>query len=380
MSRTRSRAFHQVINTFDLVFPSPDHQTETTFMEDELCLDSLDPKTDHPLTLTHNECVGMEFSWQGTYLGAGQLGSPFVIPTVPNSGLATWLGQITASRIVSATAPLRPSVYPITNMLEFRDVPRMLKHAGDLLLNLWKNASPYLSRPQNIASAILAYQFGWAPILQDLQRVCDFGKLVDRRLEQLGALNSGKTVRRKAKFGVYNEGVNATVTLHSTKGVVIQPKATLSSVTECWATVRWSLAPNQYLAGLKPTWLDAFKSVYGLTPLDMIVQVWKALPWSWLIDWFANLSEALENAKNMLFYTPSRINKMWTTSILVIYDPLKPALNKVFKGGTLTRTVKNRTQPSVTDVLGVRLNVPFLDAFKLSVLGSLSIVKLSRRR
>jgi hypothetical protein len=379
MSRTRSRVSSQVVNDFTLVFPTFDHFTETTYLESEVCVDSLDPKTDHPLTLTHDQWSGMKFNWQGTYLGTGQLGYPAIIPTVPSSGLASWLNQFTASKIVAATAPLRPTVYPITNMLEFRDVPRMLKHAGDLLLNLWRNAPNYLTKSQNIASSVLAWQFGWWPIIQDLQKICDFGQLVDKRLELLGALNSGKTVRRKVKFGNYNEGVNSTVTLHSTGGVIIQPKATLSSVTSCWATVHWSLAPNQYLAGLKPTWLDAFKSVYGLTPLDMIVQVWKALPWSWLIDWFANLSEALENAHNLLFYVPSRINKMWLTSQLVTYDPLFPTATRKFYGGTLVRTIKNRTQPSVQDVLGVRLNVPFLDAFKLSVLGSLTIVKLARR-
>jgi hypothetical protein len=368
-----------VVNQFDLFFPVADHQVETSNLEEEVCVDALDPKTDHPLTLTHDKWSGQEFHWQGTYLGSGQLGSPAVIPTIPGTGLTDWLAQFTASKIVAATAPLRPRVYPITNMLEFRDVPRMLKHAGDLLLNLWKGPVPYLSKAQNAASATLAWQFGWWPILQDLMKVCDFGTLVDKRLKEIDFLNSGKTVRKGVNSGVYKDGINSAVTLHSTKGVVIQPRATVSRFTQCWASVRWALAANQYLAGVKPTWLEAFKSVYGLTPLDMIVQVWKALPWSWLIDWFANLSEALENAHNLLFYTPSRINKMWLSSYLVTYDPLKPSLTQVFSGGTLERTVKNRVQLSPQDVLGVRLNVPFLDAFKLSVLGSLTIVKLSRR-
>lgn len=381
MARTRTRNQNVVTNVYTFRNAGGtivDQQTSLGYMSKEVCVDDLGPKTDHPLSLTLNLMRGSKFDWKGTYQGVGSIDASAAIPAVPGSGLAAWLGQFTAQKIVAATAPERPNVNVITNIYEFRDIPRMLRQAGDLLLNIRNWAINHMTRPQQLASANLAWQFGWAPLLQDLAKVWDFGKLVDDRLKLLGALNSGKTVNRRVKFGSFQESIRSGVTLHSILGITIQPSAYLARKVDCWATVRWSLRPGQALVR-PPTWLDAFRSVYGLTFWDLPVQIWKALPWSWMIDWFANISDAMTVAKNMLFYAPSRINKMWFEATTCTYDPLNPFSNRFYAGGTLERTIKSRTQLSVGDASGIHLSVPFLDAFKLSILGSLTIVKLARR-
>lgn len=377
MARVRTRQMNIRTTSYSLFGGPPIFGTGPAY--DERCEDSLGPKSDHPLKITRDEMQDCHFDWLGTWYGHGFLSVPTNFPPVDDTNLNAWLGQFTAQKIVAATAPLRPSVHVVTDILEgVRDIPKMLKHAGDLLLGLWRGPTSYLTKPQNAASATLAYQFGWAPLLQDLSRLWDFGNAVQKRIDEIGELNSGKTISKRVSFGSFNDGFRAQVSSHSGFGIFISPMASLERQVDCWATVRWSLSDwNHNL--VRPTWLDGFQSAYGLTGWDLPVALWKAMPWSWLIDWFANVSDALEVSKNMLFYQPSRINKMWKETTLVHLQAYQPAPLQSFQGGNIQHTVLNRAQLSVLDALGIHLSVPFLDAFKLSVLGSLATLQILRR-
>lgn len=318
---------------------------------------------------------GSKFDWMGTYHGVGSTGV-LSIPSSANSAISSFASQITAQKIAMATAPERPSVYALTNFLEFRDVPRMLKHAGDLLHKIV--TSPIgLAKPKVAASTILAYQFGWKPLFDDLIKVLNFSDAVDKRLRQLEDLSNGKELRRRANFGTSSGSFRGTQFVHSTFGITIQTKYTLVYKVEGWGTIHWRLADLDKL-GKKPTWLQAFNSLYGLTPGEIPVQIWKALPWTWAIDWFANVSDALEVSKNLISYKPSRINKMWRATKTCQYQPHSPAVNKNYYGGTQVRTELNRLPLSLAGVSGLHLKVPFLDTFKLSIIPSLLITRLAR--
>jgi len=293
--------------------------------------------------------------------------------------ILSWVSQFTAQKIAASTAPLKPSVYNFTNFLEWRDYPRMWRDAGDILLklrNLPRSFTPLVG-PNALSSYILATQFGWIPLLQDIARALDFARLVDQRIKELGALNSGKTISRKVHFGSTGGDDSGNVTVQSTFGCFITPHYHCSWETEAWATIRWKLSDLHNL-GRVPTWWDAFNSLYGIDPAEIVVQIWKALPWSWMIDWFANLSEALEVSRNLLTYTPSRINRMWKTTKTITYDPVNESASRRYAGGTRIWQSLNRDQPSVSDVTGIHLSVPFLDTFKLSILSAMTIAGIRR--
>lgn len=363
--------------------------TESGFAYHESCVDDLGMNTDHPLTLTLKTVGDMGFDWLVSPLsfhGVGQSGlSDLNLPGAEQALIDNWLAQFTAQKVAASTAPLRPVVNVFTNLAEFRDFPLLLKYFGDILLGLQsRNPLPYLFGPRGLSAHTLAYQFGWGPILQDLSKLIDFGRLVDIRQKEIGDLNSGKDVRRKIQFGRINGGFSDTETVHSTFSIVITPNRNVTHDTEAWATIHWKLA-DMNLLGQKPSWLTAFAIVYGVRPgLDgfttLITQIWKALPWSWMIDWFANISDALEVSRNMLHYSPSRINLMWKTTKIATYQPLHPSGTRRFNGGSRTVTIKNRKQLSTSAVTGIRLRLPFLDNFKLSVLGSLAIASLPGKR
>lgn len=344
------------------------------------CEDGLGMDVDHPLFLTHDVIDGGHCDWQGTWRGVGYpLVTNLGLPGLGlGAGIDAWKAQFTAQKIVAATAPEKPAVDTLTSLLEIREIPRMLKHAGDLLKG-FRRLPQRLLDPYEAASATLAYQFGWKPLFQDILKMMDFGDQVAKRQRELGELNSGKTISRKVSFGKYVVGGSGSQTIHSTLGITITPSVNCSSTTDGWATCRWELADLGQL-GKVPTWLQAFNTLYGLTPGEIPTQIWKALPWSWAIDWFAGVSDALRVSANLVSYKPSRINLMFRQKTIYTYLPLKPTSVRTFDGGTRTWTVLTRSQPSVGDATGIRLRVPFLDTYKLSVAGSLLIVRLVGRR
>jgi hypothetical protein len=362
---------------------------EGGYFEHETCVDDLGMSTDHPLTLTKKTVSGMALDWLVSPLsfkGVGATGAgDLVLPAAEQNGLNNWLAQFTAQKIAASTAPLKPALYLFTGMFEARDFPLLLMYAGDLLLG-FKSRRPvrYLAGPRALAAHTLAFQFGWGPILQDLTKLLDVVHLILARQREIGELNSGKVVRRTVRFGRYAGGFTDTETVYSTFSVIVTLIRTVSHGTEAWATIHWQLA-DMGLLGKQPSFLDAFQVVYGLKPgidgfTTLIQQIWKALPWSWFIDWFANISDALEVSRNLIHYKPSRINLMWETTKIATYAPLHPTGTRSFNGGSCRVVVKNRNQPSISSVTGVRLKLPFLDSFKLSVLGSLAVASLPGKR
>lgn len=136
------------------------------------------------------------------------------------------------------------------------------------------------------------------------------------------------------------------------------------------------------MIGKEPSHNEAFRSALGLN-LGMIpITIWKALPWSWMIDWFADISNVMQANYNMIFYSPSAINFMENRVVITETSGGSNAsgnTSATVSAGSLKIERKLRSQLS-TSAAKVTLRLPFLDNFKLSILGSLTILGLSGRR
>lgn len=373
VSRLRARASNFWVNQY--IQPGGGFSNTINQIKED-SIDDLGYPHDHLLSLTRDTVSGCEVDWLGAARLVGKLGNEMPRPNSESATISSFLSPLDAQRIAVLTAPERPLVNTITNLLEIREIPRMLLHAGDLLHRLRRPLT--LTEPGVIASTTLAYQFGWAPLVQDLRRVVDFGHLVSRRLQEIGALNSGKEIRKKVQLGSTNGSYRSSLIVHSVASCLIQPSIYTSWSVKAWGTIHWKLADLNRL-GKQPTWWWAFRSVYGLSAAEIPIQIWKSLPWSWMIDWFTGFSDALEVSKNLITYSPSRINRMHTIVQSYQYEKLQPSSNRKFSGGTRVRIVKNRLPLSIGGVTGLRLRVPFMDTFKLSVLSALTVVKLRGR-
>lgn len=281
--------------------------------------------------------------------------------------------------LLGRTGNAAPSFNLPVSVLELKDLPRMLKHAGDLLHGL-RNPSG-LNPLREGAAATLAYQFGWRPLIDDLKKTLSFQAIVEKRRSAINrSVDSDSGVDRSTTIEDRTWEVVDTVIdkLPGTGNTSIKRTRTYTRKTEGYVT--WT--PKERIRSLGDDALnrEAFRSALGLSAKNIPLATWKLLPWSWLIDWFANCSELLSAHQNMVDYKPTRggitmyarddyhhSGYRWTTQGGLEVSPYEAY-------------TEYKTRYPITTWAGLtpRMNLPFLDGFKTSVLGSLAILKIAK--
>lgn len=294
-------------------------------------------------------------------------------PVLPSSKVDSSMWN----RLYASTGPLTPKVNLPLFIFELKDIPMMLKHAGDLLHKI--RSPSRLSLDKEAAAATLAYQFGWAPLIQDLSKLINFSELVHKRQLELRSANSSKGLKRN--MTLFEDATSRTESqlLTSFFGVASANVVTATQ-HKVWATCRWKLRAGQQF-GREPSHMEAFKSALGFSAGQIPITVWKALPWTWLVDWFADISNIMQATYNMIYYTPTQACIMEYRSVRETWP--ETSLNSPLRQGRVTAgerfyESKNRYVQLIPSVQPV-LRVPFLDTFKLSILGSLAILRIHRR-
>jgi len=279
--------------------------------------------------------------------------------------------------VIARSGPLTPKVHLGTAAFELREIPGMLRHAGDLLLKLrrpWRIENPLYEA----ASANLAYKFGWEPLVSDLMKLANFATLTNKRLSELQKASTSGGLQRRVKLDSQKHPIMSQPSIWS--GPTFRPIVSGFQIREIWGTVQWHT--NDMSAGAPvPSFEDALRSVYGLNAGSVPASIWKALPWTWMTDWCINVSDMLTRSHNMLYYTPSNLCIMKYYRTIVKHENTKSEASPddlLSKGEVLCELKTRRAVPS-SEHMDASLRLPFLDSFKLSVLGSLAVVKLTRR-
>lgn len=228
-----------------------------------------------------------------------------------NRGYQNWpvgLGNgPAAARLLANTNPTRPDIQLPVFILELRDIPKMIEHAGALLLRLRRGRPRFGLRPdQEAASALLAYNFGWAPLIGDLKKLVSFSDLTAKRMKEFDRLYSGPGLKRRMNldtaysqphgftYGVAGPNPGNSVTAQGLSRTIV------------WGTVRWKPTPAPLNSPLRvPPPSDVRRHVLGLSAANITANVWEALPWSWLIDYFVNVGDVLAAKQGRSVATPS---------------------------------------------------------------------------
>jgi len=185
--------------------------------------------------------------------------------------------------------PDLPSFNLANAIYELKDVPGMLK----------QRFTPEL---REIGNTFLAYQFGWKPLLQDVRDTVLTQMSAQKRLNQL-IRDNGRPVRRKIML----EDTRISTTYDNVKtypvaGMVPVLTSQFYQGAECIHNLydyrrTWASAQFRYWLPEGPrdiVWKRRMlANIFGLnvTP-DM---VYKAVPWTWLVDWFSNAGDVISN-------------------------------------------------------------------------------------
>lgn len=167
-------------------------------------------------------------------------------------------------------------------IFELKDLPRLLKDGLGVLSGNVK--------PSQAAGGYVAYSFGVAPLVSDVISLLDFAAQAGKRRKYIEQLTKGHRLRRSLGGG---SAVQVGSNFSMYPG--LEFKKVGKTKWNAWYTAKVSstyqlppVSPNDSLFDD-----PAFKAAYGLQGASASA-VWNAVPWSWLIDYFASIGSYLE--------------------------------------------------------------------------------------
>lgn len=154
---------------------------------------------------------------------------------------------------------------------------------------------------RRLGSEYLNVVFGWLPFVKDLQEMYKLTLDIDERIRKLRRDN-GRIIHRERRLvdtttvSVTESTVNGPFAYLLPTPIIIGGGRTRRTVTSSYKEQIWFEGAFRYYVpniGSLEWEKRAKRALFGanVTP----VNVWKVLPWSWLIDWFANTSDVLSN-------------------------------------------------------------------------------------
>jgi uncharacterized protein YceK len=267
--------------------------------------------------------------------------------------------RLNPTKIAALTNPSRPVVDVPVFIAELGDVPKLIRLAGNSLLG-------------KSGSAVLAWKFGWAPLIDDLKKLLDFGSMVSKRTKEIQRLYSQGGLKRRvggkkdSTINYYGSEVYQTYYNGNAYGTT----EWRTEQTE-WGTARWRPTVPSIPDGMAH--LLAVRSTLGL---DLTMStVWEALPWSWMADWFGNVGDYLMANRNTV---PCEL--VSCCYMRHVYTDHKRFLISTPPGTTTILPYRySEYKDRVVGGPSLAADMPFLDAGRLSIIGALAAIWADRK-
>jgi hypothetical protein len=245
-------------------------------------------------------------------------------------------------------------------------------------------------------SEYLNWNFGWRPLLSDIQKMYETYRNLNRQLDQL-VRDNGKGIRRRRDLSNTTNTTNVTErTTTTTSGVWYPAMAmpgyegpcrvqTFTKETEkIWFVGRF----RYYIPDIgSDQWTRrATRALFGLNPTPEVL--WNLLPWSWLIDWFTNVGDVVANlsdhaAENLTadYAYVMRTKGTSTYSVASLEFPgttpthESAGWNHIPGGSISAMTVKSQTEKARLPATpyGFGLTYDGLSPYQMSILAALAI-------
>jgi len=200
--------------------------------------------------------------------------------------------------------PNKPSFDLPLFLFELRELPGAIRDIGKSLNDLDKSTDGMPS-DASPAGAHLSWQFGWKPLLSDLQSLLDLAEETERRVNQLT-----KAHRRRKFEGNLLNTTTTTLTGEQTTAGYLDYNYKVVVKERAWFTCHYHVEMSQFTTkadGLM-TEIELSRepnfSTMGSNRLKQMrwalglrvspAQLWNMLPWSWMVDYFSNIGTFLE--------------------------------------------------------------------------------------
>nr|UJQ85729.1 MAG: hypothetical protein 1 [Leviviridae sp.] len=205
-------------------------------------------------------------------------------------GDGTQWGAIAYQRMKPTKQP-----YSLLNMVyELKDLGGMFRE----LQHFWS----FSLHPREIGQRFLGQVFGWNPLIGDVMTLIEKYNDVQKRIDWL-IRNQGKWVKRR--ITLTDNITNTTSDWVSDYGCLTPILTTQHYITvpsyrdTTWTRDRiWATAEFRYFLPEVPPGVDLRKvlkrNLQGFRGASM-ADIYRAIPWSWFVDWIFNFATVLEN-------------------------------------------------------------------------------------
>lgn len=157
---------------------------------------------------------------------------------------------------------------------------------------------------RSVGSEYLNYNFGWAPLVRDIQKMYETYRNLDKQLDQLRRDN-GRLVRRRRTLGKSTDTTSTSTQFSQPFGNVYNVPWFSGVVSGSSTQTVQTITEDEYwFSGAFKYWIPdagtpqwtrrATAALFGVNPTPEAI--WNLLPWSWLADWFSNAGDVLSNA------------------------------------------------------------------------------------
>lgn len=235
----------------------------------------------------------------------------------------------------------------------------------------------------SLGDEFLNWQFGIKPILDAVADLQKSLKTQDQVMKQLRR-DSGRQVRRSFEFPTTRQVVSDTSNTGAVNTSV--PNAywqgvSLTGITRKLVTVektRWfsgaftyHLPDTDVANGLARMALEADAS-FGIVP--DLETLWNLIPWSWAVDWFANVGHNLNNLSNMAKYGLVMPYAYMMEHTIVKYEYTFTPNSGILKGGPISLTILDETKKRVkASPFGFGVSWDGFDTTQLAILAALGL-------
>lgn len=243
-------------------------------------------------------------------------------------------------------------------------------------------------------SEYLNAQFGWVPLVNDLQAVYSSARNSAKLMKQFRR-DAGRNVRRRYEFPVEVESIPK---WDSYEGVGAATKAGLSTYSlqssffdngdesgyswtdreisrKTWfsGAFTYHMPASNTQVGKFMRALQEYDLLFGGVPTPDVV--WNLTPWSWATDWFANTGDVLTNVSNaMLYGQVMRYGYLMEQTTILDRNYLVLPNHKFDKRfeSVVKTTVKRRIR---ANPFGFGITYDGLNAYQLSILAALGMTR-----
>lgn len=207
-----------------------------------------------------------------------------LIPDSPPSGwdvLEGTTAELTA-KLLSNSNPFRYTISVPVMILELMEAASLLKLAANNFFSL-------------LGSAHLNLTFGWEATIGDIRTLASITKSIENRIKEFNDIVEKGGSRRRVYLTSSGETTpEYTQSIYSSGMGEWSGKVVTSYKTKVWGSVRW--VPNRANPidfSQLSDFNEAMKVVLDLRVPDAST-IWEAIPFSWLVDYFANIGDTLQ--------------------------------------------------------------------------------------